>query len=165
MSIGIKKCLKNTMAVLEKTFIRSSQMTNHGCGRMSPKQSNSPPCGSLNRSQIQWKFVCGKSLRSKWWCFFGRIGHVATVPLEQRRTVNSEWYTTISSDKYEERTRESLLTQSMKALTHRFKSGRFWPSKRLIDRSPAVQSCLGLFLFPNTKKNAWVTIFAKNHFC
>lgn len=28
-------------------------------------------------------------------CFFGINGHVATVPLEQRRTVNSEWYTTI----------------------------------------------------------------------
>ncbi|XP_033254026.1 histone-lysine N-methyltransferase SETMAR-like [Drosophila miranda] len=28
-------------------------------------------------------------------CFFGRMGHVATVPLEKRRTVNSEWYTTI----------------------------------------------------------------------
>ena len=28
-------------------------------------------------------------------CFFGKTGHVATVPLEERRTVNSEWYTTI----------------------------------------------------------------------
>lgn len=28
-------------------------------------------------------------------CFFAKTGHVATVPLEQRRTVNSEWYTTI----------------------------------------------------------------------
>ncbi|GFS95404.1 uncharacterized protein NPIL_598891 [Nephila pilipes] len=28
-------------------------------------------------------------------CFFGINGHVATVELEQRRTVNSEWYTTI----------------------------------------------------------------------
>lgn len=28
-------------------------------------------------------------------CFFGITGHVATVPLEERRTVNSEWYTTI----------------------------------------------------------------------
>lgn len=28
-------------------------------------------------------------------CFFGRNGHVATVPLEDRKTVNSEWYTTI----------------------------------------------------------------------
>ncbi|XP_055316153.1 histone-lysine N-methyltransferase SETMAR-like [Sitodiplosis mosellana] len=28
-------------------------------------------------------------------CFFGINGHVATVPLQERRTVNSEWYTTI----------------------------------------------------------------------
>ena len=28
-------------------------------------------------------------------CFFGKTGHVATVPLEHRRKVNSEWYTTI----------------------------------------------------------------------
>ena len=28
-------------------------------------------------------------------CFFGKTGHVVNVPLEQRRTVNSEWYTTI----------------------------------------------------------------------
>ncbi|KMQ86491.1 mariner transposase [Lasius niger] len=28
-------------------------------------------------------------------CFFGKTGHVSTVPLAQRRTVNSEWYTTI----------------------------------------------------------------------
>lgn len=28
-------------------------------------------------------------------CFFGINGHVATVPLENSRTVNSEWYTTI----------------------------------------------------------------------
>ena len=28
-------------------------------------------------------------------CFFGINGHVATVVLEKRRTVNSEWYMTI----------------------------------------------------------------------
>lgn len=28
-------------------------------------------------------------------CFFGISGHVATVPLVEKRTVNSEWYTTI----------------------------------------------------------------------
>ncbi|CAH2106193.1 unnamed protein product [Euphydryas editha] len=28
-------------------------------------------------------------------CFFGLISHVATVSLEQRRTVNCKWYTTI----------------------------------------------------------------------
>ena len=35
-------------------------------------------------------------------CFFGKTGHVATV--KQRCAVNSEWYTTISSEKFEKRT-------------------------------------------------------------
>ena len=38
-------------------------------------------------------------------CFFGKTSHVATVPLEHRRTVNPECYTTIcfpkSSEKFE----------------------------------------------------------------
>ena len=28
-------------------------------------------------------------------CFFGYTGHVTTVALEDRRTVNTDWYTTI----------------------------------------------------------------------
>ena len=32
-------------------------------------------------------------------CFFGKTGHLATAPLEHRRTVNSEWYTTIGLTK------------------------------------------------------------------
>ena len=28
-------------------------------------------------------------------CFFEKTGHVATMPLVQRKTVNSKWYTTI----------------------------------------------------------------------
>ena len=28
-------------------------------------------------------------------CFFGKTRHVAIIPLEQRKTVNSEWYTNI----------------------------------------------------------------------
>lgn len=32
-------------------------------------------------------------------CFFNKIGHVATVALEERRTVNSKWYTTICLSK------------------------------------------------------------------
>ena len=52
-------------------------------------------------------------------CFFCKTDHVATVPLEHRRTVNSEWYTTIClpkpSEKFESRTRkhESLFTMAM----------------------------------------------------
>ena len=47
-------------------------------------------------NQIQQKLFTLEALRNKWSpVFFGKTGHVATVPLVQRRTVNSEWYTTI----------------------------------------------------------------------
>ena len=39
-------------------------------------------------------------------CFFRKTGHAATVSLEQRCTVNSEWYTTISLEKFEKRARK-----------------------------------------------------------
>ena len=41
------------------------------------------------------KVVCGKITSDQVACFFWKTGHLATVPLENRRTVNSEWYTTI----------------------------------------------------------------------
>ena len=55
MSIDVKKCWINTIVVPQTTFIRSSEVTNHGFVRMSPKQSNTPSCGSLKPSQIQRK--------------------------------------------------------------------------------------------------------------
>ena len=85
------------MAVPQKTFIWSSQVMNHAYVRMSPKQSNSPPCGWLFEPKPNpMKIVCGK-ITSKQMvaCFFGKTGHVATFQLEHRRPVNSEWYTTI----------------------------------------------------------------------
>ena len=42
------------------------------------------------------KVVCGKIISKKMViCFFYKTGHVVTVALENRRTANSEWYTTI----------------------------------------------------------------------
>ena len=77
------------MAVLQKTFIRSSQVTNHGSMRMSPKKQQS----------IVWVFEDepeeDETSKQMVGCFVGKTGHVATVPFEHRRTVNSEWYTTI----------------------------------------------------------------------
>ena len=53
---------------------------------MSPKVNNSRLYGRFNMSQNQQKMLA---------CFFGKTGHVAIVALDQRWTVNSEWYTTI----------------------------------------------------------------------
>ncbi|XP_025152513.1 histone-lysine N-methyltransferase SETMAR-like [Harpegnathos saltator] len=64
--------------------------------RMSPKVNSSRLYGSFKMSQIQQKLFAHEALRSKWSpVFFGKTGYVATVPLVQCRTVNSEWYTTI----------------------------------------------------------------------
>ena len=64
--------------------------------------------------------------------FFGKTGHVAIVPQEeQRRTVNSEWYTTICWAVVFQEIRktnaedESLFTTTMRALTHRLKQRHF----------------------------------------
>ena len=57
-------------------------------------------------------------------CFFGKTGHVAIVPLEQRRTVNSEWYTTICLPVVFQEIRKPiaedvlLFTTTMPTLTH-----------------------------------------------
>ena len=55
--------------------------------------------------QIQRKLFVQEVLRDR--CFFCKTGHVATVSLEHRRTVNSEWYTTICLPKV--RTREERI--------------------------------------------------------
>ena len=58
--------------------------------------------------------------------FFVKTGYVATVPLELRRMVNSKWYTIISFEIFEKRTRdESLFTIAKQVLAHRLKSAPF----------------------------------------
>jgi hypothetical protein len=63
-------------------------------------------------------------------CFFGITGHVATVALEQRRTINSEWYATICLpeviQKFEKSRRgESFFSMTMRTFTHRLKQRNF----------------------------------------
>ena len=51
------------------------------------------------------KVVCRKTTSKQMVaCFFCKTGHVATVPLERRRTVNSDWYTTFCLPKVFEET-------------------------------------------------------------
>ena len=52
--------------------------------------------GLRTRNKSNESNVCGK-ITSKQMvaCFLGKSGHVATVPLEHRRTVSSEWYNRI----------------------------------------------------------------------
>ena len=66
---------------------------NHGFTRMSPK-INSNDLWVFQDEQNPTKRTRSTS-KQMIACFFGKTEHVAIVPLEQRRTVNSEWYTTI----------------------------------------------------------------------
>ena len=71
------------------------QVINRGFTRMSPKVNSSRLYGCFKMSQIQQKLLAHEALPSKWSpVIFGKTGHVAIVPLEQRRTVNSEWCST-----------------------------------------------------------------------
>ena len=161
------------MAVLQKMFIRSLQMTNRGFMRMSSKQIRIHHV-SLRR-QANFKEsngVCGKSTSKPMVaCFFGKTGHVATVPLKQS-TVDSEWYTTISLKKFEKRTRqdESLFTMAMLVLAHRLKSAPFWASKIsnwwVSRRTALTWNPNGFFLFPQLKKILRAQRFSSNsNFC
>ena len=90
VSLGAKQCWKNSMAVPQKTFIRSSQVTNYQSVRRRKQQSTEwvfEP--QLNPTKV----VVKTSLQSN--CFFCKTGHVASVLLQHRRTVNSEWHSTI----------------------------------------------------------------------
>ena len=89
-------------------------------------------------------------------CFLDKTVHVTTVPLEHRRTVNSEWYATIYLPKVLEEIRKtnkrseslfnmtSLFTTTNRALTHRLKVAPYCLAKtHRIDGSAAVQPWLG----------------------
>ena len=73
-----------------------TRLWHRGFTRMSPKVNSSRLSGCFKMSQIQQKLLAHEALTSKWSPVFSeKTGHVAIVPLEQRRTVNSDWYTTI----------------------------------------------------------------------
>ena len=63
---------------------------------MSPKVNNNSLFGYFKMNRHQQKLVCSCSAAKQMIaCFFSYTGHVATVALEDRRTVNTDWYTII----------------------------------------------------------------------
>jgi len=71
--------------------------TKHGPLRTSPKVNNDPLFGYLKNEPKPTKVVRSRSsVKQMIACFFGHSGHVATVALKDRRTVNTAWYTIIS---------------------------------------------------------------------
>ena len=125
------------MTVPQKTFMRSLQVTSHGSMRMSPKQNNSPACGSSKTSQIQRKLFV-EALGSRWSpvsskiLVMWRLFHLSIV----ERSILSgtpQFVCLKSSEKFKKRTTEdeSLFTMTMRALTHRLTSAPFWLAKTL----------------------------------
>ena len=66
VSIGLKKCSKNRIAVLRNTSMTSWQVINRGLERMSPKVNSSRLYGCFKMSQIQQKLFAHEGLPSKW---------------------------------------------------------------------------------------------------
>ena len=61
-------------------------------------------------------------------CFFGKIGHVATVPLEHRTTVNSKWYTTkVFGEIRTTNKRITIVHHDSASSQYRLKLAPFWP--------------------------------------
>ena len=119
------------MAVPQKTFIRSSQVTNRGPMRMGAKQNNSRRCVFSKASQSKESCFWKKSLRSKCWpvssakLVMWRLFHLSIV----WRSILSgtpQFICPESSEKFE---KWKLYTMAMRALTHRLKSAPYWLAK------------------------------------
>ena len=141
---------------------------------MSTKQNNSPPCGSLSPCQIQQKLFVQKSLQSKCWPV--PWAKLATVPLEHRSTVNSEWYTTICWPKVFAKIRKT--NKSRRFIVHHdiasshtstqisdFLNGQNVELMAHSQYSPDLALNDLVFIFVHQERNAWSTIFVARRCC
>ena len=64
VSLGRKKCSKNTIAMLRNTSITSWQVMNRGFTRISPKVNSSRLYGCFKMKQIQQKLLAHEALPS-----------------------------------------------------------------------------------------------------
>ena len=71
VSIGRKKCSRNTIAVLRNTSMISWHVMNRVFKRMSPKVNSSWLYGCFKMSQIQQNLLAHEALSSKWSPVFG----------------------------------------------------------------------------------------------
>ena len=112
------------MAVPQKTFIRSSQVTNNGSFAHEQVTIQQSTMLVFEPEPNPTKVVCGK-ITSKQMvaCFICKTGHVATVSFKHRRTANSEWCTTICMSKV------FIVHHAMQVLTYWLKSGPYWLAK------------------------------------
>ena len=132
---------------------------------MSPKENNSPSCGSSNPSQIQRKFFVEKHFEANGRLFvLQNLTSDDLATLEHRRMVNSEWYTTIGLplEKFEKRTRqdESLFTMVMRASAQ---IGAFLTGQKV--RRAANLHPMTSLDSRTSRKTAWSSIFVTRRYC
>ena len=106
-------------------------------------------------------------------CFFCRTGHVAIVLLEHSRTVNSEWYTTICLPKVFGAIRKA--NKRRRIIVPHDNANSYTSVQTSVSLTDQNVEFMGhppyspdlapndFSLFPHIKKNAWSTIFVKNH--
>ena len=82
-------------------------MMKHGFTVTNQKANVSLPSGILKNEEKPTKLRRSSSVGKKMVAtFFCRSGHVVTVPLQDRRTVTAEWYSTVCLPKVVEKMKE-----------------------------------------------------------
>ena len=114
------------MAVPQKMFIRSSQVTNHGSMRMSPKQNNGPRRQAISNESYFWQkhFEANGRLlhRQKWAC--SDCSSWATLH-GQFWVVHHNFFGEIRKTNKKRR----IIVHNDNAIAYRLKSAPFWPAK------------------------------------
>jgi len=108
-------------------------------------------------------------------CFFGLTGHIATIPLEDRKTVNAKWYTEICLPKVMKEIRKTnknrrIMLHHDNASSHTARETKDFLKEQSVEiishcpYSPDL-SPNDFFLFLYVKKNAWGAIFITSRRC
>ena len=109
-------------------------------------------------------------------CFFGQTGHIATIPLEDQKTVNAKWYTGICLPKVIQEMRKNnkkrrIILHHDNASSHTAHETNDYLKHRKVELmshcpySPDLSPNY-FFLFPYVKKKiAWAAIFITARSC
>ena len=92
---GAKKCSRNSTDVSQIWSTTSLLETKYGSIRELESKQQSTVWIFQNEPKPTKVVYSRSAAKQMIACFFGYTGHVTTVALEDRRTVNTDWYTTI----------------------------------------------------------------------
>lgn len=118
-------------------------------------------CMGVRRRQQTNKIEAGGSVGKKMIASFSRTGPVCTIPLEEQKTVNAEWYTTICLPSVFEKVREKrprsrILLHHDNASAHTANKTKSFLASEKVElvnhpaHSPDLAPC-DFFIFPKIK--------------